>query len=211
MSVHATKVVEKVLGEIAPDNAPGVDLLTPGYLIRTVNRARSRLRPPRLRRHDPFSVPEGELMQVATNDANHAKQYDESFDMGDGIFIPTTESVNNLASNRTTGELTYYRILDGVSERGNRKLVDNRGYAYTQKRKLASGDVTWWCSVRNKNVSCRATVTQRGNQFRRGLHDHCHSPKPGLAACLAIKAKVINFSVVFPSSLLLNVQVSIGS
>lgn len=92
--------------------------------------------------------------------------------------------------NRPYEDSHQYQILDGVSERGKRKLVDDLGYSYSLKQRRVRGSIDWCCSVRNKKVYCYATVSQHGNKFRRGRHEHNHPPTPGLATCLSIKAKV---------------------
>ena len=60
------------------------------------------------------------------------------------------------------------------------RLVDSNGYAYTW-RPLNKENVTYWrCAVRNKTVYCKATVTQRGELFRRGPVKHVCTAEPGL-------------------------------
>lgn len=195
MSLPATEIVEKVLGEIAQENEPNMTFPSQKYLIRSVNRTRLRYQPQRRRPRRP-SFSSDEPSQAAPGDCDASDQADQSFNFGHSIFtpnVPHEQSVSNpdLNSNNAVSAPPKYQVLDGVSERGKRKLVDSRGYSYSMKRKLVNGDFTWWCSVRNKNICCRASVTQRGNQFRQGPHEHCHPPKPGLATSLVIKAKVI--------------------
>ena len=60
------------------------------------------------------------------------------------------------------------------------RLVDSSGYAYT-RRPLNKENVTYWrCAVRNKITYCKATVTQRGDTFRRGPIQHVCTAEPGL-------------------------------
>ncbi|XP_029974749.1 uncharacterized protein LOC115408246 isoform X2 [Salarias fasciatus] len=86
-------------------------------------------------------------------------------------------------------EEVEYCIIDSSSQRGKRKLVDNRGYQYTVKR--ARGTATdWRCCVRNKTVVCRATVVQRGDTFAEGPHAHVHGAVPGLKTAAQVRANV---------------------
>jgi len=53
--------------------------------------------------------------------------------------------------------------------KGNRSYSDE----YTVKRTGTNG-AEWTCSVRNKNVHCRATVRQSGDTFSRGPQPYIH-------------------------------------
>ena len=68
------------------------------------------------------------------------------------------------------------------------KLVDNLGFSYTRERKYSEENVVWRCTVRNKTVSCLATVRQKDETFIPGLHNHCHQPTEGAS----IATKVMN-------------------
>ena len=48
----------------------------------------------------------------------------------------------------------------------------------------------WRCSVRSKNLWCKASVTQRGNQFVVGPNPHVHTNDPGLTKKTKIWADV---------------------
>ena len=50
--------------------------------------------------------------------------------------------------------------------------------------------VDWWCIVRNKQVTCPATVRHRGDEFVAGRMGHTHAAEPGVATKLQITAKV---------------------
>jgi len=80
-----------------------------------------------------------------------------------------------------------YEVVDEGSQKGKQKLVDSDGYTYTVKRKGTNG-TEWTCSVRNKNVHCRATVRQSGDTFVRGPQPHIHDSV--LGADIATKLKV---------------------
>ncbi|MPC52364.1 hypothetical protein E2C01_046232 [Portunus trituberculatus] len=77
-----------------------------------------------------------------------------------------------------------YKIIEGAARRGNKLLVDSFGYTYNQKttgNKNPTGKVTWCCSVRNKMLTCPATVLQNGSIFTGGSHHHVHQPQQGAA------------------------------
>lgn len=61
-------------------------------------------------------------------------------------------------------------------------------WPYLQKTK--DNYTYWYCSVRNKKIRCRATVTQSGDSFRRGIHGHSHAADPGAANRVKVSAKV---------------------
>ena len=79
--------------------------------------------------------------------------------------------------------INSYKIVEGGTRRGNALLVDSFGYTYNQKatgkKKNPTGKVTWRCSVRNKMVTCPATVLQNGSIFTGGSHHHVHEPQQG--------------------------------
>ena len=85
-----------------------------------------------------------------------------------------------------------YTVLEGATQRGKRKLVDNQGFDYTVKQYRPIGVTSWWCSHRNDKVRCRATVNQKEDSFKRGMNEHCHPPVPGLKTALIVKTRVNN-------------------
>lgn len=87
-------------------------------------------------------------------------------------------------------EETTYEIITTGSQKGKQKLTDSIGYMYTVKRKN-NNTVDWTCSVRNKNVWCKASVKQRGNTtFSRGPQPHICQPQIGATATTHIRASV---------------------
>ena len=68
------------------------------------------------------------------------------------------------------------------------KLIDNLRFSHTRERKYSEENVVWGCTVRNKTVSCLATVRQKDKTFIPGLHNHCHQPTEGAS----ITTKVMN-------------------
>ena len=68
------------------------------------------------------------------------------------------------------------------------KLTDSAGYSYTKK--MTRGYTTYWASaVRNEATYCRASVTQKDNDFKHGRNGHNHPCEPGMTAHHHIKAK----------------------
>jgi hypothetical protein len=52
------------------------------------------------------------------------------------------------------------------------QLVDSNGYKYTKKSTKNSENTLWRCSVRNKRLTCHATVIQKGITLTRGKNPH---------------------------------------
>ena len=79
--------------------------------------------------------------------------------------------------------------MENSSKRGRLKLIDSQGYSYTLQRRR--GFVTdWQCSIRPKVNPCRATVSQRGDQFQCGNHVHNHHAQVGALTAAKITALV---------------------
>ena len=89
------------------------------------------------------------------------------------------------------GPITY-EIIEGGSQKGKDLLVDNRGHSFNIKRKSKS-TVFWGCSVRNKKMTCPASISQRGRNFVPGRHPHSHAAQPGVAV-QARMAKEVSIS-----------------
>ncbi|XP_038057420.1 uncharacterized protein LOC119729011 [Patiria miniata] len=67
------------------------------------------------------------------------------------------------------------------TQRNKRKLIDiNAGHTYTV-RKVYKNTTLWQCTMRNKNIYCRATLQQSGNKFKKGNNDHIHPGQLGVA------------------------------
>ena len=74
------------------------------------------------------------------------------------------------------------------TQHGATKLTDSAGYSYTKK--MTRGNTTYWtCAVRNEATYCRASVTQKDNDFKHGRNGHNHPCEPGTTAHHCIKAK----------------------
>jgi len=82
-----------------------------------------------------------------------------------------------------------YEMVGASSKRGKLKLVDTCGYSYTLKYE-GSDFTTWTCSICNKNVICRASVRQYGDEFWRNSTDHTHPSVPGTDVAHHVSAKV---------------------
>lgn len=141
----------------------------------------------------PWSpIPQDKPLPAIIDGAHSSAQVNQPFNIDHSIFMPSESCAGSIAKLdpdsliKPITAMPWYHVLNGVSTRGKRKLLDNRGYTYTVKREQSNGKVNWWCSVRNKTVRCRATVNQQGDEFRAGAAEHCHPPPP-------IKSKVIIF------------------
>lgn len=84
-----------------------------------------------------------------------------------------------------SGDVVTYEKKSSTSQKGRYKFIERTGYSYTLKRKTKAG-VHWRCVVRNKTISCPATIKQVCNTFTRGHAEHCHPPE----TCSAIKSKI---------------------
>ncbi|XP_053390676.1 uncharacterized protein LOC123565429 [Mercenaria mercenaria] len=84
---------------------------------------------------------------------------------------------------------TTYEVVDGGSSKGKSVLLESTGFSYTQKRQRGN-IVYWWCSQRTKTRRCPATVIQRDDNFRGGLHRHDHPADLGLRHKTLLTKKV---------------------
>ncbi|KAK3866430.1 hypothetical protein Pcinc_028037 [Petrolisthes cinctipes] len=71
-----------------------------------------------------------------------------------------------------------FEVVEDATKRGKPRLLDSRGYSYTQAKGTATAAV-WRCTIRNDKVYCRATVRQNGFVFVCGQVEHCHPPDLG--------------------------------
>ena len=86
-----------------------------------------------------------------------------------------------------------YSIVKASSQRGKPKLADSNGYTYVVKKRQGAR-IYWRCSVKNKTLFCRASVTQCGEIFTPGINQHCHQStgpdaRKALQICADVKAK----------------------
>lgn len=86
-------------------------------------------------------------------------------------------------------EVTY-EIVNCGSQKSKEKLADSIGYTYTVKVRRPNGNKVWTCSVRNKNLWCKASVYQKGSNFTRGPQPHIHTERLGAATATKINALV---------------------
>ncbi|XP_062591513.1 uncharacterized protein LOC134253000 [Saccostrea cucullata] len=82
-----------------------------------------------------------------------------------------------------------YQVVEGATIRMKPKLVDNRGFSYTVKRKNEE-KTDWRCTKRSKNLQCPATVRQHGDAFVEGLQPHIHGPTVGTAAVATVVSQI---------------------
>ena len=85
------------------------------------------------------------------------------------------------ASVHMAGETTY-ELVQKSSQRLMDKLIDSDGYTYNLHKKRGT-TAYWQCTaaVHNKTVNCKATVLQKGDEFKPGMNSHIHSGLPGVA------------------------------
>ncbi|XP_076104363.1 uncharacterized protein LOC143073025 isoform X2 [Mytilus galloprovincialis] len=71
-----------------------------------------------------------------------------------------------------------FSIIEKGTQRSNLKLVSSDGYEYTKK--MSKGDFTYWrCIKRSKGSNCPATVSQKGENFKRNPKPHIHPADKG--------------------------------
>ena len=81
-----------------------------------------------------------------------------------------------------------------------RDCITNTYSTFDMFQRKRGPTVDLWCSVRNKQVTCPATVRQRGDEFVAGSMGHTHAAEPGVATKLQITAKVgftLNTYIIF--------------
>ncbi|XP_078334484.1 uncharacterized protein LOC111132122 [Crassostrea virginica] len=83
-----------------------------------------------------------------------------------------------------------YEVVDLGTSRGNKKLVDKRGYQYTLKKSKGEGHGYWRCAKRGKINPCPATVMQDGGNFKEGVRAHNHAAEPGVHLSVKIKSEI---------------------
>ncbi|XP_071956825.1 uncharacterized protein [Antedon mediterranea] len=87
-------------------------------------------------------------------------------------------------------EVTF-KIFEATSIRGKDTLTSSDGYQYTKKvDRRRPNNVTWRCCVRNRNLTCRATVIERDGVYIRGLQNHICGAMPGLEKVSIIRRNV---------------------
>ena len=91
----------------------------------------------------------------------------------------------------TTVELQplQWEVVATGTKRGKPRLHNSDGYTYTV-RKSTEKATYWWCSIRQKDNRCPATVTQRGTCFVPGPACHNHHGDPGSLMATKINVKV---------------------
>ena len=148
--------------------------------------------------------PSADEMQAAVDNwieeqPQQEERMDVDEDSHDGIHeIPFEEPIQVEESNiadltphpcpHFEAELNY-QIIGESSQRGKPKLVDSNGFAYTVKRTTKAA-THWRCTVRNKSINCKATVTQVCDTFASGPAPHSHPPLAGTAISSKISAEV---------------------
>ena len=79
-----------------------------------------------------------------------------------------------------------WEVIEKGSQMGRPKLVRISGYSYVVSR-VRNGTKYWRCLVRNSNMKCPATVTERCGVFTSSQAPHCHSPVAGASVLTKLK------------------------
>ena len=85
---------------------------------------------------------------------------------------------------------TRYNVISAGSQKNKMQLADSNGYTYVVKTTRKNGNVMWRCSLRNRNVWCKATVAQKGVNFTRGCQPHIHPGKVGASKSSEVRKVV---------------------
>jgi hypothetical protein len=113
------------------------------------------------------------------HDVNAPEQIDES---------SVDQLPSFISAPADTFELTFQMVQDGT-KRARAKLIDSHGYTYNvQRRRNHNNTTDWQCTIRPKENPCRASVIQRGDNFKVGKNEHNHSAQPGAAVVTKITA-----------------------
>lgn len=83
--------------------------------------------------------------------------------------------------------------MTAASTKNKDVLIDSQGYNYTRKCNKKN-KAYWRCTVRNKTMNCRATIIQHGDEFKKGIYEHCHGPNPGTRTARKISKLVRNYA-----------------
>ena len=101
------------------------------------------------------------------------------------ITVPSTDSATD------TDEVPEFQVIVGASIRGADILVEKSSYTYVKDGKPAkNGRQRWRCSIRNKGVSCTASVSQAGDVYTRGPHPHKCSARDCADITMKVKAQL---------------------
>nr|XP_022310541.1 uncharacterized protein LOC111115915 [Crassostrea virginica] len=136
--------------------------------------------------HDPLEISQPAAQDDTTDDGPY-QQFNLPPPVNESTVLehPSTE---NSELDKTTLPITY-QVVEGATTRMRAKLVDNRGFSYTMKRKNED-KIDWRCTKRSKNLQCPATVKQSGNEFVEGLHPHIHGPTVRAAAVATVVSQI---------------------
>ena len=125
------------------------------------------------------SPPDPSLFDESVNSDYQVPSHVEEDSVVDGV--PSKNSDLESESNSDVWE-----VIEEGSEKGKPKLVNNSGYSYVVNR-VRNGTKYWRCSVRNSNIKCPATVTERRGVFTSSQAPHCHSPVSGASVLTKLK------------------------
>ncbi|XP_052820017.1 uncharacterized protein LOC128245832 [Mya arenaria] len=98
-----------------------------------------------------------------------------------------------------------YEVVEEGSNRKRQKLVSSDGFSYCVKRETDSSR-QWRCSIRRKDMSCYASVNQRGEVRQKALRD-VHAPAGSIVEGNMVGVfKDGEFNIPRPSNLLRRVN-----
>ena len=96
------------------------------------------------------------------------------------------DEIPSVSDNSESDSETEWEIIENGTEKGKPQLVNQNGYSYVISR-VRNETRYWVCSVRNKNMKCRATVTEKSGVLNVSNIDHCHQPVVGALALTKMK------------------------
>ena len=70
-----------------------------------------------------------------------------------------------------------YQIIDAMTLCSKPSLIDCQGFTMGKTYKTSKG-----CSIYNNTIECRGCITQVGETFTRGPHNHLHAGDPSAEA-----------------------------
>ena len=124
-----------------------------------------------------ISPPDPSMFDESVNNDYNVPSHVEEDSIVDGV--PSENSASELDSD-------VWEVIEKGSQMGRQKLVNNSGYSYVVNR-VRNGTKYWRCSVRNSNMKCPATVTERCGVFESSQASHYHSPVVGASVLTKLK------------------------
>ena len=111
--------------------------------------------------------------------------YSVPSDIEEDSLVEEVPHVNS--DSESDSECDDWEVIENGTEKGKPKLVNKNGYSYVISR-VRNVTRYWVCSVRNKNVKCKATVTEKSGVLTASNVDHCHQLIAGATKITKMKA-----------------------